>query len=494
MGSFGLSNLEFDAPNTPQTRFNAGSVAKQFTATAILRLEQSGELSLDDPIRRYVPELPEVARSITLRQMLHHTSGLRDVWALTDLGGWQPADVRTPTQALRILARQRALNFLPGNGFGYSNSGYLLLAEVIRRTTGRPFPDWMRQHVLEPAGMEDTYFYEDPIKLLPGVASPYRFLGRSRGFARDDLNSGLAGSGNLVTTAADLGRWSAHLLTSKIGGAPLVERLSEQGILPDGRKTGYGMGLFVGTHRGLPVVSHGGANAGYRSELLMFPDQRVAVVVLGNVNTVSAERLARSMADVVLAEDLPAPSPLPETTPVPMALPPASFAGRYALGQMLLEIRESDGSLYFRIGGGDLRPLTATGPVTFATSEPGVSLEFQLDENRSITGVDLLAAGRTLPAERLEPEMLTATDARAYEGRYHSEELDTSYRVVYENGHLVARHLRGSDIVLTAFGQDRFLESAGGDLRVDFQRSRRGRITGFEVSVDRARAIAFDRI
>ena len=179
---------------------------------------------------------------------------------------------------------------------------------------------------------------------------------------------------------------------------------------------------------------------------------------------------------------------------MPLALPPASFAGRYALGQMLLELREHDDALYFRMGGGELRRLAATGPATFATSEAGLSLEFRLDENRSITGVDLLAAGRTLTAERLEPVILTAKDAREYEGRYHSEELNTSYRVIYENGQLVAKHLRGTDIVLTAYGRDRFLESGGGDLNIQFKRSRRGRVTGFEMSVDRARAIAFDRI
>lgn len=491
---YGLASLELGVTNDPATRFNAGSIAKQFTATAILMLEERGLLDLDDRVRRYVPELHPVARRITLRQLLHHTSGLRDIWALTDLGGWQPADVRTTTQALRILSRQQRLNFTPGMGFGYSNSGYLLLAEVVRRITDESFPAWMRANIFEPAGMRDTSFYDDPAQLLPGTASPYRSLGRGRGFARDELNSGLAGGGNLVTTAADLGRWSAHLLESKVGGAPLIERLSAQGSLPDGQSTGYGMGMFVGAYRGLPVAFHGGANAGYRSHLMIFAEQGIAIVVLGNVNTIQAEQLARSMADIVVGEDLAAPDPRPATSPVPLALPPDSMTGRYALGQILLEVIEFQDTLYFRIGGGDLRPLLSTGPTTYITFETGVSLVFQLDEDDSATSVELQVPGRTLSGERLRPATLAPADARAYEGRYYSKELDTAYRIEYENGQLIARHLRGTDIVLTAYGQDRFLEAAGGDLSVSFDRSRRGRIVGFEMSVDRARGITFERI
>ena len=489
---FGLANLEFSVPISPQTAFNAGSVAKQFTATAILLLEAQGRLTLDDPVRRYVPELPKIADGITLRQLLHHTSGLRDIWALTDLAGWMPADVRTTQQALRLLAGQRALNFAPGTAFSYSNSGYLLLAEVVSRTTNQSFPAWTREHLFAPLDMADTYFYADHSRILPKAASSYRSLGRGRGFAMDTLNSGLVGGGNVVTTATDLARWAHYLLTAEVGDRPLLDRLTEQPTLPGGFKTGYGLGLFSGAYRGLPIVHHGGASAGYRSHLLIFVDENLAVMVLGNVNTVRADQLARSVADEVLADRFaPAAAPAPQREP---ALPAEAYTGLYAMGgELLLDVREAQGRLYFLLGGTTPRELRATGGHNFAAAEPGVSVSFAPGENGTVAGVELRVPGRTLSGKRLEPFALTDARARRYEGRYFSEELQTYYDVVRNDGGLLVRRLRGEDIPLRPISPNRFLDAAIGDLSVTFSQRRSGRIDGLTLSVDRARNLHFDK-
>jgi len=490
---FGLASLEFQLPISAQTAFNTGSIAKQFTATAILMLEAEDYLSLDDGIRQYVPELPAIADRITLRQLLNHTSGLRDIWALTDLAGWMPADVRTQRQALRLLSRQQALNFEPGSSFGYSNSGYLLLAEVVARTSGQNFPSWVKEHLFVPLGMAGSYFYQDHSRVLPNNASSYRSLGREKGFARDILNSGLVGGGNLVTTVADLASWADHLITAAVGGERLLARLSEQPTLPGGYQTGYGMGLFLGTHRGLPVVHHSGASAGYRSHLLIFVDEHLSIIILGNVNTVRANRLAREVADVMLEYRATAARPIRVPERVALTFPAEAYTGLYAMGpDLLLDVRESQGQLYFMLGGTSARAMVPTVGDTFVTSEEGVSLSFASGEGR-ITSVVLRVPGRTLQGRRLEPVVLTATQVRAYEGQYFSQELETYYTIVSDDDGIIAQRLRGEDIALTPISKDRFLDSAVGDLTVHFTRKRSGRVGGFRISVERARGIRFDK-
>ena len=493
-GGFGLANLEFGVPVTPETAFHAGSIAKQFTATAVLMLEAEGRLALDDRIRRYIPELPRIANRITLRQLLNHTSGLRDIWALTDLAGWLPADARTRRQAMRLLNAQEALNFEPGTSFGYSNSGYMLLAEVVARVGGQSFPAWTREHLFIPAGMTATYFYDDHTRVLPGSADSYRSLGRDRGFAKDSLNSDLAGGGNIVTTVADLVRWAEYLRTARLGEQTLLARLSEQEALAGGMRTGYGMGLFVGGYRGLPVVHHGGASAGYRSHLLTFVDAQVSIVVLGNVNTVRANALAREIADVVLNDRFTVAPPGAGAKDVELLFPLEAYTGLYAMGPtLLLDVREVGGRLVFLLGGATPREMFPAGPHIFATSEAGASLRFIPDSNRSIDAVELQVPGRARAGQRLAPFELTAAAARAYLGEYFSQELGTSYTIVRNGDGLAAQRFRGDDIALLPIDRDRFIESTMRDLTLRFDRRASGRVRGFELSVDRARGIWFEK-
>jgi CubicO group peptidase (beta-lactamase class C family) len=492
--SFGLASLEYGLPITPQTTFNAGSIAKQFTATAILMLAAEGKLSIDDGIHRYVPELPEFGHRITLRQLLNHTSGLRDIWALTYLAGWMSADVRTQRQALRLLSRQKTLNFTPGTGFIYSNSGYILLAEVVARVSGQAFPAWMTEHIFMPLGMTDSYFYQDHTRVLTGNASSYNSLSRDKGFARDILNSGLVGSGNIVTTAADLAKWSAYLVSAEIGEEPLLSRLSEQATLPAGSQTGYGMGLFVGTHRGVPIVQHGGASAGYRSHLLIFTDDQLAIVILGNVNTVRANELATEVADIVLSDRKKTPSPGAVPSEGVPALAHTAFTGLYTFGtDLLLDVRQADGRLFFLFGGSTAREMFASGPYSFVTTEEGVSLTFEPGEDNTVSRVVLEAQGRKFQGLRAEPVALTARQLRAYEGTYFSEELEAFYHIVSDEGGLRVEQLRGIDVALTPISPDRFMESAPGGFTLRFKRRRSGRVGGFELSVERARHIEFDK-
>lgn len=500
-GSYGRASLEFGLSITPKTAFNAGSLAKQFTATAIVMLAAEGRLTLDDDIRRYVPELPDYGEIITLRHLLHHTSGIRDIWTLTDLAGWMPADVRTRQQALRLLGRQKALNFKPGTRFIYSNSGYLLLAEVVARVTGLPFDQWVHDRIFAPLGMTHSYFYEDHTRLFEGRANSYRSLGPGKGFVTDPLMSGLVGGGNLVTTARDLSRWATFLSSGRIGGQPLLPRLSHEAELPGGIKTGYALGIFVGTYRGLPVVHHGGTSAGYRSHLLVFPEQRVSISVLANVNTVSAATLARDIADIVLESSFTQRGNRAvgdDRPPVMASLPTIAYTGLYEVGpSLLLDVRQTEDRLFFLLGGSTPREMFATGSDLFTTAEEGVSLKFISDRKQEINRVVLRLPARAVQGQRITLPLLDREALRSYAGKYFSDELGVTYEISERrkglHGGLIVERLRGPDIVLTPIGDDRFVERETGDLFVQFTRNRAGRVRGLALTVERARNIQFEK-
>lgn len=315
-----------------------------------LMLAAEGKLSIDDDVSRYRPELRRYQDTITLRHLLWHTSGLRDVWTLADLAGWLPGDVRTSEQALHLISRQKALNFLPGRAFGYSNSGYVLAAAVVEQVTGEPFADWTREHLLLPAGMQDSRFLDDHLEIVDGYASAYRWAGHEKGFVTDSLASGSVGSGNLITTSGDLARWAGYLLSNQLAGQPLHSVLGAQGTLRDGRQTGYGFGLFVDTYWGLRTLHHGGNSAGYGAHLLIVPEAGFAVAVLANVINVNSWRLAEQVTNLYLADQL---STQPITEPAHLSADDAqSYVGLYAIGaQRLLDLRIADGQLYFYLDG-----------------------------------------------------------------------------------------------------------------------------------------------
>jgi len=490
--AWGLASLELDVPLATETRLNAASVAKQVTATAVLKLEAEGKLSIDDDVGRYRPELRRYEDTITLRHLLWHTSGLRDVWTLADLAGWLPGDVRTSEQALGLISRQRALNFHPGRAFGYSNSGYVLAAAVVEQVTGDSFADWTHEHLLLPAGMHDTRFLDDHLEIVEGYASAYRWSGHEKGFVKDSLASGAVGSGNLITTAGDLARWAGYLLSTRVGGRPLHSVLGAQGTLRDGRQTGYGFGLFVDTYRGLPTLHHGGNSAGYGAHLLIVPEAGFAVVVLANVTSVNSRRLAEQVTDIYLADQLSS-KPTPDRVLL-SAEDAQSYVGLYALGaQRLLDVRIADGQLYFFLEGSTPRLMFPAGRHRFTTQEEGVEVTFTAGEDGPMVKVVMSVGSQQFTGKRLKPVNLKTRQLRAYEGRYFSEELETFYSIVATDDVLTVQRLRGADFPLVPIEEDRFLEQPAGGLELRFNRNRFDKIRGFTLSVDRARGISFRR-
>jgi CubicO group peptidase (beta-lactamase class C family) len=493
-GAYGLGSLEHAIPLGPETLLNAGSVAKTFTAYAALRLEHEGRLSLDDELHRHLPDWPHYDAPVTLRQMLQHTAGLKDYWALSSLAGQHAGDVRTHAEAVRLIRRQPDLNFVPGIHHLYSNSGYILLAEVIAQASGTPFPEWTRQHVFEPLGMRLSRMQDDPLAIVPASAESYRSTGADPPFRREPLQSGVVGSGNLLTTVPDLLRWGQHLMTARLGERPLLARMAEEPVLAGQRRPGYGLGIGVGEHRGTTVYHHGGANAGFRSHLLLIPGEGLAVAVLANAGHLRAAAIAEAIADRLL----PDPEPAPDTDAVPddagPPLPLAAYTGLFLLDTgMLIRVREVDGVLVMVTGGVPQR-LEHREDHAFAMEDQPGELSFEPDAVGAVAGLRIETAAGAAAGTRQKPLRPGRTALRALAGRYLAATLDAVYHIEVAGDGLELTLPDGTRVPLAALRPDLFVHWDLADFLVRLERDRRGRVRGFTVSVTRAFHVPFTAI
>jgi CubicO group peptidase (beta-lactamase class C family) len=293
---YGEATLHTHIKNSPSTAFYIASLSKQFTAMAVLLLEQQGKLSLTDDVRRWVPEVPSLGR-ITLQQLLDHTSGLRDYYSLLGINGWRPNELLTEREFLELVSRQRALNFAPGTEFLYSNTGYALLGVVVRRASGQSLRQFASERIFAPLGMRSTQFRDDHTQHVEGEAIGY--IPEEGGFTVSIPQLDVVGDGGVFSTVEDLARWDSNFESGVVGGRELVARLQHTTTLPDGRSTGYALGLSVGNFGGSLIVSHSGAYGGYRSTYLRFPDERLSVITLCNVSVMSSQ-LAEQVASLYL--------------------------------------------------------------------------------------------------------------------------------------------------------------------------------------------------
>jgi len=301
--AYGMAELEHAVPNRPETIFEAGSVSKQFAAAAVILLALDGKLSLDDDVRKYVPELPAYEAPVTIRQMLSHTSGLRDWGNLAAVAG-MPRGTRTYTHAhvVDILSRQRALNFTPGTRWSYSNSGYNLAAVVVTRVSGMSFAEFSRTRIFEPLKLTSTSWRDDYARVVPGRAIGYSPQGTTTRFRQNMPFENVHGNGGLLTTVGDLLKWQQALITGPFAANGLAARQQTMATLPDGRVLHYGLGVFTGVYHGVPEVNHSGATAGYRAFLTYYPSADLTVTVLCNAANANPTQLSRAVSDIYLGE------------------------------------------------------------------------------------------------------------------------------------------------------------------------------------------------
>jgi len=372
--AYGMADLEHDVANVPASVFEAGSVSKQFTAAAMLLLARDGRIDLDDPVRKYVPELPDYGVPLTIRHLLTHTSGLRDWGSLAGIAG-MPRGSRTYTHAhvVDILSRQTVLNFAPGTRWSYSNSGYNLAAVIIARVSGMSFAEFSRERLFEPLGLTHTSWRDDYTRIVPGRADAYSTAPGNR-YRQNMPFENVHGNGGLLTTVGDLLRWDEALATGPLSGPALAAQQQTQARLNDGRQLHYGFGVFRGVYKGVPEVYHSGSTAGYRAFNTYYPSARLAVAVLCNAANANATRLARAVSDVYLGDrlrpDAPGAPPLREARGplvglerdesfTPSAADLAAFTGTFASDEIetTLVVDVRDDALVIRRRPGTLIPL-----------------------------------------------------------------------------------------------------------------------------------------
>lgn len=491
---YGMADVEHAAPNTPATEYHVASMSKQFTAFAIHLLEQDGKLSLNDDVRKYLPELPDYGKTITLRHLLQHTSGLRDQWNLLLMAGWRLEDVITDADVFNIIRSQHSLNFQPGQEHVYSNSGYTLLAMVVQRASGKSLPAFAKERIFDPLGMKHTFFHEQYGALVPGRALSYAPTSDG-GYRYIALSYSTVGPSSLFTTADDLALWDKNFYDAKVGGKALLANMHQTGVLNDGKPIPYASGLVIGTYRGLRLEQHGGADAGFRTQMLRFPDQHVSITVLGNAANLDADGLARGIADIYLADQL-ASSALPPVKRTQVVLSEAQLAplvGEYQLAPAVIATFTSEnGQLMTQLTGQEIFPLFATDERNFFLKVVDAQVTFDAPgADGVVSGSTLHQNGRDMHMARIKRSG-ASVPLSAYEGEYYSDELHVLYRVSQTGKGLAVTYPRGT-LIFEAAGANTFVSPRIGVLR--FECTKDGRCSGFEADQgDRVRNLHFSKV
>jgi CubicO group peptidase (beta-lactamase class C family) len=457
---YGAANLEYGVPNSPATVFPLASVSKQFTAFAIYLLVQDGKLSLDEDVRKYLPKLHDFGKVITIRQLLHHTSGVRDHWNLLILAGWRPEDQITDDDVARLLFQQTELNFAPGDRFLYSSSGYTLLAMVVKQVSGKTLPEFAKERIFDPLGMAHTHFQDD-----------YGIVVKDRAYSYARQPDGkyqyvaLSSSSSLFSTVGDLARWDESFYTGEVGGPALLAQMQEKGKLNNGNEIDYASGLEIGKYCGLRTVEHAGGDAAYRTNILRFPDQRFSVVVLANAGDVNATALSFKIADIYLEDrlqptpDKPSLGDKPEVTIDPKVLD--AYVGDYELQDELrpgfiVSFSKDKDHLVARATGQSSLPMYAVSNTAFRLRVVPAEVVFDdPTEGGKTQNAILHQDGASLPMRRILITQPTAERLKAYEGQFYSAELGVTYDVFVRDGALKVHYPRG-DIDLEPIGNDAF--------------------------------------
>jgi CubicO group peptidase (beta-lactamase class C family) len=495
---YGSAQLEYGVPITPETVFHVASVSKQFTAFAVVLLARQGKLSLDDDIRTYIPEVPDLGKKITLRHLIHHTSGLREAGSLLALAGWRFEDAVTLEDVLSVVTRQSELNFDPGAEFRYSNTGYVLLAETVARVSGKSFSEWTAEHIFEPLEMTRSAFHDDYSRLIPQRAYSYDPDGTGS-FRRVIPSKAPVGAIGLFTTAEDLVRWLGNFESAKLGGKAATEQMFERGVLNAGTETSYGFGLGHSEHLGLPIVGHDGDTQGFRAIALSYPSRHLSVVVLSNLRSFDPQGTALQIAGFYLGDETvdaveAAPADQAEAGPKGPVAPLDDYLGEYLLDGLPVTILRDGDRLMGQVPGQDPVELTPDGTDAFLLAENKGRVVFHRDEGGAVVGQTYTTHDMVeLSGKRLRLAAPSTADLAQYAGRYFSSELDTAYTLVVKDDRLVATHLRHGEIALTPATTDEF----SGDRRffsgVAFERDAEGLPMSMLVSTGRMRPLRFAR-
>ena len=486
---YGLASLDYDIPNTPNTVFDIASVSKQFAAYAIATLLEEKKLSLQDDIRKYIPEVPDFGKTITIDHLLHHTSGLRDWTETLAVAGWRGEEVYSMDDIMRMLKRQKGLDFPPGSKYQYSNTGYNLLAILVERITGKSFLNWTQENIYGPLGMTSTQFLGNHRRIIKNQA--YSYYPEDGKFMKANSQLTALGSSSMFTSVNDFSKWMISVINGIREQKPEYTRMLQTGTLETGEKITYAFGLVVEPYKGVRRVSHTGSWAGYRSVGNYYPDQNFGVVILANTSTFSRS-MADRVAELFIGEQLKVPagavvkgvSPADPTVKVDTMIL-RKHTGLYKLGPgWLVNITLENGSLMTRATDEDKFPLEAKNDSAFWVPAYGASMTFNKDKQ----GRSYQLTYKAIEAKRVQPFTSDPKTFQEYAGQYYSEELSTVYRLYVKDGKLMMEHMRNGEHEVKAIGKDEFFSNGAGELQ--FQRNGK-KVIGFNLSAGRIKNLKF---
>lgn len=486
----GFANLEHRIPISDTTVFLVGSISKQFTTFSILLLEQDGKLSIDDPVTKHLPELKGLKQAITLRQLANHTSGFRNTYDLNNLRGRRDEELIGQKEMVASLLRQKGLNFRPGEHFQYSNSGYVLLAEIVSRISGLSFSGFVEERLLTPLGMRNSQFLEDPGTLVINKADSY--VKRGDAYHYIPMNRRIVGSTGLYTTSEDLSKWANNYDQHLVGSAVLSAKMAQPSLLNSGNQIPYGLGVETKMYKGVKVEFHGGGDAGFRAYLLRVPKYSFSVAVTGNYESFNPLDIAYGMIDIFLAESI---EPQQKTTaPTYTTKELKRFLGDYQIFPGLyISILTKNDTLYFQVYGSEgtlaLPPLAESQAFEFP-DRPHSKIVFS-DNTLRWHFSDFSYPGHKVTLSPPSSESLNLED---YLGTYYNEELQTHYTFIQRDGKLLATHALNPDIAIRPIAHDAFITDESYLGRVEFKRNDAGKITHCLISGQTAFDVHFEKM
>ncbi|MDT9599185.1 serine hydrolase [Sphingosinicella rhizophila] len=491
---YGAADLTWAMPFTAGTPTNIGSSSKQFTGFAIALLASRGKLSMNDDVRKHIPELKDFGKTITVRNLLTHTTGYREFINTLLIEGRQvlQGDYIAPDEVIKVINRQPTLQNEPGAEFNYNNSAFALATILVERVTGRPFAEWMRDEVFLPLGMTKTWVRAHPGQIIPRRSAGY--VAGEGGFREVQDLHGSMGAGGIYTTPGDVAKWMGNLKTGKLGGPAVIKELTTSFVLNDGKPTNYGYGVSLDTNRGLRRWQHGGNDVAHSSTFVYYPDLDAGYVVFSNYQGVPGG-IARVAADAFFGQHMTAPETA--TTGAAVDVPAATlerYVGKYemtTLGGMLMTVEMEDGQLRLQLPGQPALPLRPTSMIDFEVVGAPARITFNAAADGAVDTITFHQDGEH--SGKRVVETAAAVDLTDYTGRYYSEELETFYDMRVEDGQLVIRHRRFGPAVLTHTSGDSFSGTLPVNLVV-FRRDAQGKVIGFDAGNGRARDIAFKKV
>jgi len=495
---YGLANLEHQIPITNKTTFHVASVSKQFTAFAILLLEAEEKLSLNDNIRKYIPEMNEFSKNITIRNLLNHTSGIKDQWNLLRLAGWRLDDMISNNQVLDLIYNQQSLNFMPNEEYMYCNSGYTLLAEIIARVSEKSFAEYMKENIFIPLGMHNTQFVDKEGAVIKNKANSY--YKRDEQYVADIFNNTSVGATNLSTTIEDLSKWTINFTKKTIGNESIFQKMNTLGKLNGGNSYGYALGQFVNTYKGLARIEHSGMDASYQAYLGRFPEQNISIIIAINRSDINGGKVVRQLTDICLQEYflqekgisnakkiLSHKKPIQKNTKELVSLEGYFWNDKDNYSRQIAIL---DDTLYYMRPNNNNTALIPVGENEF---------EMQIDEYTSVSFSSnqmtvTLDDGYVILFDKYIPANYNMNSLEGFTGNYFSPELNACYSFYINENILYANHQRLGSFKLKAVMDDYFIGSKGSFREINFYRDNSGKVVGFNVSSSRAKNIFFEKI